>query len=565
MKRFATIILIIAATIFLAGVVASAGAIGQIITVWLWWMLRIGTAVLLALTGLAAWIFVSKRRERINRQQDGQYPLRQYRLGNSWQERLFGGVKLLVDPNNMVGSAAVIHPVHGYVELEPAAGWDRQVAVRNQVQVTRHLEAMNPGDSVLEKIGGMMPGQRSRMDASTGKLLAGYWDRSPRVGGGEPRQIEAAVEAPEESAPPVKPLALLDALNKSTPRQWLLGQSDGGKIAQFDLDTHHNIGVIGVPGTGKSHGTGYQLLLLAIRHGFHAIVLDGKGGIDFGMFDGAAEWHETDPDLLADQIAVLADEHERRGRMLAQHGASNMWELNGHAPPRLFVLMEEYGALQDDMRMSNPRQAERTNYLVNKLMRKGRATGIHFGLLDQDTEFWSSPVRGAAKCKVIYQVDESEAGRLGEYHAARLPERGAFMLRGGSDQYAAWHVEPHAKRLLASLPALRGPRLLEARRVEVDDYASGDVGPLAGGWEAAEDAPAARGRQPPGADRGKWDTLIENWFFEHPEALEPGPARGITDIARRMARADGDSKPVENYKGVASELFHAYRDKNRSE
>lgn len=499
-----------------------------------------GIALLLGAPVVVGVIMWRRHMDRINRQRDGSFPLREYKLG--------GGAKLLVDPNAMVSAAAVIHPEYGYVETEPRAGYEHQLAIRQGDRITRHLQAMNPGDDILERIGGMMPGQRSRMDAATGKLLAGFYNRPPRATNPEPpRQI---IEA---SAPaPVERLTLSDALRRSSSKAFLMGQAADGKQAIFDLDAHHNLGIIGSPGTGKSHGSGYQLVLAAIAHGYHVIILDPKGGVDFGMFARSAEWQETDPWLIADQLGALTSEHERRIQLLRQHNASNMWELNGHAPPRVMTVIEEYGALQEDLQASNPAKAKQVDHQINQLMRTGRATGLHFALLDQDTEFWSNAVRGAAKCRLVYKVDESEAARIREYTAPDLPDRGAFLLR--KNEYRSWHVQPKVRQLLAQLPALDAPRLLAPISSERSDYTAADA--PHNGWEELDESNAD-------GSAGKWQTLIENWFGENPQALN-GPARGITDIARRMAAAEGNVKPYDNYKGVASQLFHAYRD-NRSE
>ncbi|MEZ4714267.1 MAG: FtsK/SpoIIIE domain-containing protein [Caldilineaceae bacterium] len=345
-----------------------------------------------------------------------------------------------------------------------------------------------------------------------------------------------------------------DALRRSSPKAFLMGQAADGSQAIFDLDAHHNLGIIGSPGTGKSHGSGYQLVLSAIGHGYHVIILDPKGGVDFGMFANAAEWQETDPWLLRDQLSALSAEHERRIQLLRSHNASNMWELNGHAPPRVMTVIEEYGALQEDLQASNPKAANQVDHLINKLMRTGRATGLHFCLLDQDTEFWSNAVRGAAKCRLVYKVDEGEAARIREYTAPDLPDRGAFLLR--KNEYRAWHVQPKVRQLLTQLPALSAPRLLAPISSERRDYTAADAN-RRNGWEALDDS-ADEATSRPTDQQTKWQTLIENWFGENPDALH-GPATGISDIARRMAAAEGNQKDYTNYKGIASQLYHEYR------
>jgi hypothetical protein len=56
----------------------------------------------------------------------------------------------------------------------------------------------------------------------------------------------------------------------------------------------------------------------------------------------------------------------------------------------------------------------------------------------------------------------------------------------------------------------------------------------------------------------KWETVLTAWFAANPQALT-GPPVGISDLARAMAAAEGNSRPHTAYKGLAHKLFHAFR------
>lgn len=56
----------------------------------------------------------------------------------------------------------------------------------------------------------------------------------------------------------------------------------------------------------------------------------------------------------------------------------------------------------------------------------------------------------------------------------------------------------------------------------------------------------------------KWDEVTAAFFVARPELLT-GPARGIVDLARAMAEADGGVKPHTAYKGIAHTYYHRFR------
>lgn len=60
----------------------------------------------------------------------------------------------------------------------------------------------------------------------------------------------------------------------------------------------------------------------------------------------------------------------------------------------------------------------------------------------------------------------------------------------------------------------------------------------------------------------KWNKVATAFFADRTDLLN-GQTRGVSDLARAMAEADGDVKHYEAYKSRAHKLFHAFRQSAR--
>ncbi|TXH52954.1 MAG: hypothetical protein E6Q97_14105, partial [Desulfurellales bacterium] len=109
-------------------------AVGGFFLILFW--LVIGALCLAA--GMAAHVFLHRVNLNARRPVDGAFPLQQYSLRDKR--------KLLVNPNTMVGPAAIIDRDQGYREVDHAAGWDIVARVREAVERTNTARAIFPGD-----------------------------------------------------------------------------------------------------------------------------------------------------------------------------------------------------------------------------------------------------------------------------------------------------------------------------------------------------------------------------------------------------------------------------------
>ncbi|MBI1296678.1 hypothetical protein GC175_17115 [bacterium] len=410
----------------------------------------IAALVLLVVAGATilviwTWNRVSVTRDRMNRQRDGAFPLREYRMR--------GGVRVVVDPNAMISGAGFFHPEFGWQELVPECGWDRQLQHRQLVQVTRHLQAMATGDDVLmDKYGSMSrPAKTVISNAATAKFLTGPQAHKPVT-------IERD-EVPRTAAPQ---LTGVDAIKQSTADNFILGQDDSGRICAVNPRTAVHLGVVGAPGCGKTVSTGYQVAFDALRAGYQLLILDGKGGVDWKAWQQVGEWYVADAGLLPDQLAHVHQEYERRMAIAERHQVAHISRLQSEDLPPIMVIVEEYGNMR--MRMKNA-DADRIETMIDDLSQRGRMTDIHFCFIDQYPEHWSKLMMMATKAKIIYRVGPGQGNRVGDWHAEQLPDVGVF--RHNRTEYSAWHLEPVAQKLLTTAPVRNHAPIIDGTAVPV--------------------------------------------------------------------------------------------------
>ncbi len=392
-----------------------------------------------------------------NQQRDGSHRLRTYRL----RDAVTGSrVKVLVNPDLMVTPALAIGD-HGVRELG-ALSPEIYAANANARARVAAVQAAAPGDGAITTSNGSM--YRLGGLGGLGRIVNGNGraDRNLLA-----NDATSPTASPDEAMPAAPPMQLIDALRSSSPDQFVLGYNPAPKTPNMALAVwrpheHLNLGVFGVTGTGKTKSTGYHAMLLAARHGYHVVCLDPKGGVDFGAFKPYVEWQPTDGYTFPDQIAALEAVHTERHRLLRDYDLPDWRALGRQAGPEIVVVLEEFGALRQDIasRKGGGRALTRVDSAVEMMFRLARMTGFHFIVLDQAPGALDSVVLGGLKLRLAYQLDSSDATRLKEYEADQLPPAGAFMVR--RVQYQSWLVETELARLTRSLPPFGHVRLLPA-------------------------------------------------------------------------------------------------------
>lgn len=479
-----------------------------------------GLVVLVLLVAVGYWL---KAHDRRYRAQDGLFALQSMRIA---------GGTILIDPNRMVG-AALFASSAGILEMPSAAGWEAQVQVTAGAQRVALASAL--GDVRY---------------AAHGKLLAGAYDKS--------ESATHQLSAPVAELPPGAS-ALLTGLNSvvehSQHDKFILGQNrQSGKLAVFDPVSSVHAGIVGVTGTGKTVSCGYVLAAQALRHNWHVVILDPKGGADWQMFDGPAEWCESDPATFGDQVRRLEQEHQRRQVLTAMHRVSSVRELV-EAPISMLVLIEEYGDLIRQLRRSNSKIANLVDDMLDTLMRRARSSDMHLVFIDQYPEHWSHQVIGGTKFKAVFQLGPGQGAKLEEYKAASLPDVGEFLVRGG-ERFQAWNGKTVVKRWLADqrLPSVRN-RVIDGEYSVRESVRAAFVerSPEVDPPQEVTNAPT---NAAPVDEAGWLEWTVAEYLSGHPELLRvdtQGRGVGIRDLARAMAQIRyGDVGKYELMKSTAS-------------
>ena len=507
-----------------------------------WFVMVFYGLLFVAVAGLALIGFLAYQRhmQRANLPVDGAYPLQRFRTRD--------GRTVVVNPTHMVGAAAVIDRRAGtYTEVEHPAGWGVVADVRHAIERSNTVRAMFPGDQARMNANGAMS-QVPRMP-NFKQLEAKAPTPPPRIIGESP----PALPAP---APPA--LALPDVIRQSTPERWIIGQSpDNRSLATLDLRKSIHVGVIGATGTGTTASLGFLVAAHAIRSGYHVVILDPKGGADWRPWQQVAEWHEADRSTFGDQVRAVEAEHERRLVAVRRAEVSAVMALPN--PPRpVLVVIEEYGDLIAQMRQAKGGDAAQVDAILDRLLRLSRMTDIHLLMIDQYPEHWSNQVMAGTKAKAIFQLGPNQGAKVAEYHADKLSDVGRYLLKG--KEYNAWHAAPDLGAILRGLPVRTGADVVGVGYTVGEGVrGSGDDGVVVN-----RDIEAVRGARTnePAEPASKWDDVTAAFFTQRPELLT-GPARGIVDLARAMAEADGGIKPHTAYKGIAHTYFHAFRNNVR--
>lgn len=380
-----------------------------------------------------------------NQQRDGSHHLRTYKVVDPVTGQK---VKILVNPDLMVTPALAVGSC-GVRELGTLAP-ELYAAHAQQRAMVASWQARVPGDEAIMTSNGSM----YRMGGLGGSAKPTV-ERPQQLALPEPRIVG------DEQAPPAEPMQLGDALRSSSPDQFVLGQNlESGTTAIWRPRDHLNLGVFGVSGTGKTKSTGFEVMLLAARHGYHVVCLDPKGGADFGSFAEYVEWQPTDSYTFADQVAALHKVHSERHAIMRQRQVGEWRALGQYAGPEIIVVLEEFGTIREEIDASKggARKLEAIDHTIEMMFRLARMTGFHFVVIDQAPEKLHPVVRGGCKLRLAYHMDTSSAGVLKEYEATALPPVGAFMI--SRRQYQSWNCDAHLPQLLQRLPPFQHQRLL---------------------------------------------------------------------------------------------------------
>lgn len=479
--------------------------------------------------GIVAYAIFQRYSNEARRPVDGAFPLQ--------KKRLRGGATMYVNPNMMIGAAAIVDRDGNYTEPEHPAGWQAVGAVRAAVENTNRVRAMFPGDAARKNQYGAMSGT-PRLTA--GAMRALDHERPQR------NQIAMQEDAPKRLAVQAN---AKQAFAQNTDCKFALGTDIAtGEIVQVDFAMSPHVRLHGATQASGKTNACKTLVYAAIAKGHHAIICDRRRFKDWGECKGIAEMIPThDPAKFVDVLDALLSEHQKRDRYLGENHLANVGEINLQ---RYFVMVSEFGALCTVARAEGV--YDNMTQALSLLMREAGACGIHFIFEDQmiAPKTWPSVCVGQS-LGIVGRMDSRAGQTVGYYHSDKL-ESYTFYMDG--QILRTWDMRRDGRALLDKAKPIRG-KLLSVRG-GVRQSVRGSV------REGVRPVVAPLPPQPTNTpdDGGKWYGFTRDFMEQHP-GLYNEPPQGVRALARAMSVADtGDDKSAQRYVGIASSTAKQIRD-----
>ena len=226
-----------------------------------------------------------------------------------------------------------------------------------------------------------------------------------------------------------------------------LGESFTGPVT-VDLARVPHILLGGATGSGKS--VLLKLLLMqANKKGANVCIADFKGGVDFPPV-----WHKECRMCFEEQstlelLTELAEELERRKRLLKAAGLPNIDHYNaatGDNLKRYIFACDELAEMLDKTGLTKEQKeiAVKIESRLSVIARQGRAFGIHLILATQrpDSTILNGQIKNNINCRICGRADNvlSQIILDNTNAADQIPEdaQGRFLLHDGTVFQAYW-------------------------------------------------------------------------------------------------------------------------------
>lgn len=402
-----------------------------------------GTAILLiALAVGLRWLWGWSGRPMQLRAEDGLFPAL-YVDRSTILDRLTGQRRLFAhDPNRSGGASLGINigrngeiSAHG-AQVESS---EQAAIIRDALKVQKVQAGYRRGPTVAEIKGEL-----------------GYYDRTPR-----PAIItEGQKLLPQQTTQPI--LTLSEAIRQVGGAGDIpLGQQQDGAnaLAVWKPSTAPHMSILGSTQQGKTSGAGFTIATCAIKHGWRVVILDPEEEGQWRIFQPWAEWTHADEDSVTGHVLAVHSEYERRGQMMVAAGASSFAEMRNER--RVLLVIEEYGDLRN--RADAAGTLAEFDGAMAQLARRGGKRGFHLLLIDQHhkgsyaTPAWPETVARNVH-RLSFHQPSNDSGLVGWWDMQSLTP-GQFGYK--AERYQAWHARPEVERILAGVPRLTGPRILD--------------------------------------------------------------------------------------------------------
>lgn len=523
-------------------------------------------ATVAALLWLAAWV---RNKWQFIYAQNGVFPVVKLN-GATIGQRLRGERHTTFVPVEMLAQEAATVIVHRNGQTEVSGGradWtaEHQLQMAMAVQRTRLTAAtMNSGPMRY---------------AAQAKLAAGAYDRAARV---TPRSVGEPQAAPAVPQLTVNPLDLRALLAASEAENVAFGQEpESGDLALWHVPSTPHIRLHGSTQTGKTSAA-LTIVAALLTRSWQVVVLDPRGFKDWHLAEQHVELVDVRrPEAFADALAALHAEYERRDALLAANGARSIAHLRaGLRPPRLAVVMDEYGAQR--VRATAAGTLEQIDHHLSVLSAEAGADGIHLIAIDQRPTNYHPTVKANLGGVIVFPLPDG-AGRAAGYPLAHRLPRYHFWYDG--QVYRSVHAAPDFCAALRNA-TVHYPPIVAHRMTHADiaNWQDSDTGSCAMTVDGEATVSTGYVRSPNGVHDSsgqvrpealcvtqngepwptndvyrptpdKWEAFTLHWFAVNSADVT---ARMI-NLARAMAAAEGNVKPYTHYKSIAHRMYHRHK------
>ncbi|MEW6277164.1 MAG: FtsK/SpoIIIE domain-containing protein [Candidatus Eremiobacterota bacterium] len=260
-----------------------------------------------------------------------------------------------------------------------------------------------------------------------------------------------------------------------------LGPSGARKLQHLEMGvgTAHHALVVGRPGSGKSNLMHILICTLALVYPpteVQLYLIDFKKGVEFKPYADLPLPHarviaiESEREFGYSVLQGLDQELQRRGDRFREARASNLAEFRqarGEVVPRILLIVDEF----QEFFARDDRISQEASLLLDRLVRQGRAFGIHV-MLGSQTLAGTNPlprstvdqmaIRVALACSEadsrLILADDNPSARLLSRPGEAIYNASNGLVEGNNLFQVALFSEDDRKRQLARIGALgRGP------------------------------------------------------------------------------------------------------------
>lgn len=267
-----------------------------------------------------------------------------------------------------------------------------------------------------------------------GKFLAGAFDRPIK-----PAEFHV-VEDEEEDVVSYQQISLDEAIKLSTKESWVLGHClVDNTTCNFTLKDVIHLAIVGGSGVGKTSYTAFHVMYMALKNGFKVIALDAKNGIDWQRFAEIIEATKTNKSMFPQQLESIFNEFKRRMKLLENEGVDEINRMR-NPPQKILIILEEFSTLinEFDSKKTDKVLVEKIYKMIDIMLKQGRAVGMHFCVIDQDNNTWTSTMKKMLRGLFLYNLGGYGASSFTPQERIPVEERGQFAYKGKA--YNSWLV-----------------------------------------------------------------------------------------------------------------------------